>query len=154
MVLQAEPIIKAVNKILKKIKKGEKVKIISLSPSGKYFDNDMAEKFKKFDHLVIICGRYEGIDQRVNKIFKTLDISIGNYTLTGGELPAMVLIDTITRRIKGVLGNNDSIEENRISSSHVYTRPEILTYKGKKYSVPKVLLSGNHKKINEWREKR
>lgn len=154
MVMQALPVIKAIESALIKIKKVRgKVKILSLSPSGKMFENRTAEQFKKYDHIIIICGRYEGIDHRVNKIFKTTDISIGNYTLTGGELPAMVIIDAISRRIDGVLGNNASIEENRVSSSRVYTRPEALIYKGKKYSVPKVLLSGNHKKINDWREK-
>ena len=80
------------------------------------------------------------------------DVSIGPFVLTGGEIPAMILIDSISRQIEGVLGNFDSREEERVASSDVYTRPEILTYKGKKYKVPKVLLSGDHKKIEEWRE--
>jgi len=108
----------------------------------------------------LICGRYEGIDARVDKILKTEQISIGDYVLTGGELPAMVLVDCMSRQIPGVLGNFGSREEERISSSEVYTRPEILKYpfdntqdkKPKNYRVPKVLLSGNHKKIEEWRK--
>jgi tRNA (guanine37-N1)-methyltransferase len=101
----------------------------------------------------MICGRYEGIDARVDKILKTTKISIGDYVLTGGEVPAMVLIDCISRQVKGVLGNFDSREEERISSSEVYTRPEILKYKNKNYKVPTVLLSGNHENINKWKSK-
>ena len=80
-----------------------------------------------------------------------IDISVGPYVLTGGELPAMIMIDTITRRIPGVLGDHASVEENRIASPDVYTRPEVIEYKGKKYRVPKVLLSGHHAKMDEWR---
>ncbi len=138
--------------------------IIWLSPSGKQFDNKIAEKYAtKSNHLVIICGRYEGIDERVKKIIKTGpyfkntsvdEISVGPFILTGGELPAMIILDTVARRIPGVLGKIESVEENRISSSEVYTRPEILTYKGKKYRVPKVLLTGHHAKIIEWRSQK
>lgn len=152
MVLEAESVIKAVEKALKNSKKPS---IVWLSPSGKQFNTAYAEKAsKKYSDIIIICGRYEGIDERVRKVFKTDSLSIGPYVLTGGELPAMVILDTISRRIPGVLGKIESIEENRVSSSEVYTRPEILEYKGKKYRVPKVLLSGNHKKIEEWRAKR
>jgi tRNA (guanine37-N1)-methyltransferase len=108
---------------------------------------------KKYTDIIFICGRYEGIDARIDKIFKTENISIGDYVLTGGELPAMVLIDSISRQIKGVLGKFESLEEERISSSEVYTRPEVLKYKNKNYKVPKVLLSGNHKEIEEWKKK-
>jgi tRNA (guanine37-N1)-methyltransferase len=99
----------------------------------------------------MICGRYEGIDARVDKILKTKQISIGDYVLTGGEIPAMILVDSISRQIEGVLGNFDSREEERISSSEVYTRPEILVHNNKKHKVPAVLLSGDHKKIEEWK---
>ena len=154
MVIEAKPIIKAIEKALKNIKnKKAKIKIIFFSPSGKKFDTEYAKKSaKKYTDLVLVCGRYEGIDVRVKKVFKMEDISIGDYVLTGGELPAMVLIDCISRQIEGVLGNFDSREEERITSSLVYTRPEVLEYKGKKYKVPKVLLSGNHKKIEEWKK--
>ncbi len=101
----------------------------------------------------MISGRYEGIDARMQKILKAEPISIGDYVLTGGELPAMVLLDSVARQIPGVLGNFNSLEESRISSSEVYTRPPVLTYKGKKYAVPKVLLSGHHKKIDEWKSR-
>ena len=101
----------------------------------------------------MLCGRYEGIDARVAKILKAQELSIGDYVLTGGELPAMILIDCMSRQIPGVLGKFDSLEEERISSSEFYTRPEILEYKGKKYKVPPVLLSGDHKKIDEWKQR-
>lgn len=154
MVMRAEPILSAVAKALadKKSKKG-KVKIILFSPSGKKFETAYAKQAaKKYTDIILISGRYEGIDARVQKIFRAEEISIGDYVLTGGELPAMVLIDSISRQIRGVLGKYESLEEERISSSEVYTRPEVLKYKGKKYKVPKVLLSGNHKKIEEWRK--
>ncbi len=152
MVMQAEPVVKAIEKAVKKSKKG-KTKIIFLSPGGKQFDTNYAkEAVKKYTDIIIISGRYEGIDERVNKIFKTDKISVGNFVLTGGELPAMIIMDCVSRQIDGVLGNIASLEEERISSSEVYTRPEVLEYKGKKYKVPPVLLSGHHKKIEEWRQ--
>ena len=158
MVMRAEPMLKAIEKAISKIKikaKSHKLKIILFSPSGKKFDTIYAKNSaKKYTDIILISGRYEGIDARVQKIFKAEDISIGDYVLTGGELPAMVMIDSISRQIKGVLGKYESLEEERISSSEVYTRPEILKYKGKNYRVPKVLLSGNHKKIDEWRKSR
>lgn len=159
MVMQAAPIIRAIEKVglaigRKRSKQTAKpkVKILFLAPAGKQFATDVGKEMsKKFTDIVIVCGRYEGIDERVNKIFKTEKISVGPYVLTGGELPAMILVDCISRQIEGVLGNFSSREESRASSSHVYTRPEILVYNGKKYRVPKVLLSGDHKKIDEWR---
>jgi tRNA (guanine37-N1)-methyltransferase len=161
MVMQAEPMIKAIEEALKKINpstklragKTKKAKIIFLSPAGKQFDTDYAKTVsKKFTDIIIICGRYEGIDSRVKKIFKAEEISVGPFVLTGGELPAMIIADCVARQIEGVLGNFDSREEERVSSSEMYTRPEVLVYKGKKYKVPKVLLSGNHAKIDEWRK--
>lgn len=159
MVIQALPVVKAVEKALKKIKskKSSKVQIIWLSPGGKQFDTNYAKKTaKKYSDIIIVCGRYEGIDDRVKKIFKTEDISVGPFVLTGGELPAMVLIDCISRQVEGVLGNFGSLEETRVgaeTASHaVYTRPEVIKWKGKKYKVPKVLLSGDHKKIEEWKK--
>ncbi len=148
MVIEAESVIKAVAKAKGKSKSS---KIIWLSPSGEQFTNEKADKYKKIKDLIVICGRYEGIDERVRKVFKTESISVGPFVLTGGELPAMIIMDTVARRIPGVLGKIESVEENRVASSEVYTRPEVLVYKNKKYKVPKVLLSGNHKKIEEWR---
>lgn len=152
MVIEAMPVINAIKKAISN-KNIKKVKIVWFSPSGKQFDTQYAKEYsKKYSDIIFICGRYEGIDARVKKVFKVEEISIGPYILTGGELPAMILIDTISRQINGVLGDMKSLEENRISSSDVYTRPEIIEYKKKKYKVPKVLLSGNHKLIDEWRK--
>lgn len=153
MVIEALPVIKAIEKAIGNKNKKKKFKIIWFSPSGKQFDTIQAKNYsKKYTDLIMICGRYEGIDARVKKVFKVDEISIGPFVLTGGELPALVLIDTISRQIKGVLGDHSSLEETRTASSSVYTRPEILEYKGKKIKVPKVLLSGNHKLIEEWRK--
>lgn len=159
MVMAVDPIARAMKKIQQKIARRKtkgKVKIIITNPTGKELTNRYADKilYAKYTDIVIICGRYEGTDARVKKIFKAEDISIGNYVLTGGELPAMVMMDVMARRIPSVLGNIRSLEENRISSSETYTRPEIYEHDGKKYRVPKVLLSGNHKKIEEWKEGR
>ncbi len=152
MVMQALPVVKAIEQALKKTKK-EKTKILFLSPGGKQFDTSYAKATsKKYTDIVIIAGRYEGIDERVNTIFKTEKMSVGPFVLTGGELPAMIMMDSIARQVEGVLGNFSSREEERTASSAVYTRPETLIYKGKKYRVPKVLLSGNHQKIDEWRK--
>jgi tRNA (guanine37-N1)-methyltransferase len=152
MVLEPESILKAVTKAIGK-KKIEEVKIIFFEPEATQFDTAYAEKIsKKYKHIIMICGRYEGIDARVKKILKAEAVSIGPYILTGGELPAMIIMDTVMRRIPGVLGNDESVEERRVAGRDVYTRPEILEWRRKKYSVPKVLLSGNHKMINEWKE--
>lgn len=158
MVIQAEPIIKAIEFALKKINSSTKLRagktqIIFLSPHGKQFDTVYAKGVvKKYTDLIIICGRYEGVDSRVKKIFKTVEVSVGPFVLTGGELPAMVIMDCVARQIGGVLGNFASLEEERVASAEMYTRPETLTYKGKKYKVPSVLLSGNHREIEEWRQ--
>jgi len=151
MVIQAKPVIKAIARACGQKKS---VKIIFLLPGGKEFNNVTAKKFaRNYKDIVIVAGRYEGIDERVNKVFKTEKISIGPYTLTGGELPALIILDAVSRQIDGVLGNQDSPEENRVSSNAVYTRPEIFKYKRKNYKVPKVLLSGHHKNIEEWRKR-
>jgi tRNA (guanine37-N1)-methyltransferase len=155
MVIRAEPVLLAVEKAYKKIKDPKKAKVFFFSPSGSQFSSDVAEKVaKKYTDLILICGRYEGIDARVQKILKAEELSVGPYVLTGGELPAMVVLDSISRRVKGVLGNLESVEEYRVSSSEVYTRPESFEYKGKKYTVPEVLITGDHKRIEEWKGKR
>jgi tRNA (guanine37-N1)-methyltransferase len=149
MVIQAEPVIKAIAKA-----KGKKdARVIWLSPSGKQFDNTYAAKLaKKYKDVIIVCGRYEGIDARVKKAFKMEEVSIGPFVLTGGELPAMLIVDVVARQVPGILGNFDSLEEKRIASKDVYTRPETFVYKKKKFTVPKVLLTGDHKKIEEWKK--
>lgn len=161
MVMRAEPILKAVEKALKTVK-GKNFQIINFIPTAEKFTTDAAKKIsKKYTDIILICGRYEGIDARVDKILKTKKFSIGDYVVTGGELPAMILIDSISRQIPGVLGKYESLEEERVSSSEVYTRPEILKWpptsakakaRQRNYKVPKVLLSGNHKLIDEWKQ--
>lgn len=152
MVLEAESVLKAVAKALGR-KDRKEVKVLFFEPEGKQFDTAYADRVsKKYKHIVLICGRYEGVDARVKKILHAEPLSVGPYTLTGGELPAMVVLDVIARRLKGVLGNEESVEERRITSHDVYTRPEVLSWKGKKYRVPNVLLTGNHKAIEEWKK--
>lgn len=157
MVIQALPVIKAIERASAVIsRRGGKAKIIFFSPAGKQFTTEYAKKIAKkgktaITDIILVCGRYEGIDARVKKVFKMEEVSMGPYILTGGELPAMVYIDCVSRQIEGVLGNFNSLEETRVSSRDCYTRPEVFEYKGKKYRVPKVLLSGDHKKIEDWK---
>lgn len=151
MVLEAPSLLKAADKAVGKKKKK---KVLFLSPGGKQFTNADAKKLAAHKDILLISGRYEGIDARVKKILKAEEVSVGPYVLTGGELPAMAIMDATVRNIPGVLGNIDSVEEHRVSSSEVYTRPEVLEWKGKKYRVPKVLLSGNHQEIDAWKKKR
>lgn len=155
MVLQAEPILKAWDKAVgrkTKALKEKKVKTLIMSPRGKQFTNKLAKEYaKKYDHLVLISGRYEGIDARVRNILKAEEVSVGEYVLTGGELPALSIIDATARQIPGVLGEMDSLEDDKDYSGEAYTRPEVLEWKKKKYVVPKVLVEGNHKKIENYR---
>lgn len=147
MVMIADPIIRAWEKATKNTKKP---KTVIFSPSGKKLDTAYAKKTaKNFTDIILICGRYEGIDARVKKITRAEELSIGDYVLTGGEIPAMAVVDTVARQIEGVLGKIESLEESRVSSGEMYTRPEIYEHKGKKYKVPKVFLSGDHKKLEE-----
>lgn len=150
MVLRAEPVIKAVQKITK----GKKVKIIITSAGGKPLTNAYAKKLSKEKDIVIVCGRYEGIDIRAKKILKAEEVSIGPYILTGGEVPALAIIDAAARQIPGVLGKFESLEESRVASHDIYTRPEVLKVKGKNHRVPKVLLSGHRANIDLWKGKR
>lgn len=171
MVLAAEPLLKAVQAALKgKMNdlrgRSSGVEIFFFSPTGEQFDQAMAKRLAYSSRttrkavsqtnrkdIVLICGRYEGVDARVAKILKAKHISVGPYVLTGGELPAAIMIDAIARHIPGVLGKEESREDERVSSSEVYTRPEILKWKGKSHRVPDVLLSGNHALIEEWKLK-
>ena len=156
MVMTALPVVKAVAKSLAR-KKG-KVAIVWFQPGAKAFDNKEADKLTKFDEVVLVCGRYEGIDERAKKIMKTLGTlktySVGEAVLTGGEVPALAIVDAVTRRIPGVLGKDESVEERRIAAREVYTRPDTITWKGKKYVVPKILKTGHLAKINEWKTKK
>jgi len=157
MVMMVEPIFRAVKKL--KVK-SQKSKVILFSPKGKKFDQAMARRFSKLDNLIMICGRYEGVDERVAKYIADEEVSIGDYVLTGGEIPAMIVVDAVTRLIPGVIAKESLNEEsfsikkqkdlaNENYEYPQYTRPESFN----KWSVPKVLLSGDHKKIDEWRKR-
>lgn len=156
MVLRAEPFLKALQKAIGRKKN---YKIIYFSPRGKKFDTEYAKKIvqkntqREISDIILVAGRYEGIDSRIEEIFLGERLSIGDYVLTGGEIPAMALIDSISRQVPGVLGNFSSLEEKRFSAGKFYTRPEILKFNKKEYRVPKVLLSGNHQKIKVWKKK-
>ncbi|MEW6610939.1 MAG: tRNA (guanosine(37)-N1)-methyltransferase TrmD [Patescibacteria group bacterium] len=165
MVLQAPPLIKAVQHIRPHTRR-ERICTILFSAKGKPFNQRMAYQFsKKYDRFIMICGRYEGIDERVRIILKAKEISVGPYVLTDGEIPALTVISAVTRLLPGVI-TFESLEEEsfyrHLIHEHAqeelleyphYTRPEVITYKRKKYHVPKVLLSGNHAEVKKWREK-
>lgn len=145
MVLMIEPIFKALQKIQSK-------KVVLLDPRGEKFGQKKAREYSKLDQLTLICGRYEGVDERVREHLVDESISIGDYVLTGGEIPAMVVVDAVTRLIPGVLEKPDatkfeSFSDEKILEHPQYTRPE--NFKG--WKVPDVLLSGNHKEIKKWR---
>lgn len=161
MVMWVDPILNCVDAIKKKqearskkLEVKQKTLTVIFNAGGEKFTNTLAQKSAKgYTDIIFICGRYEGVDSRVKKILKAKEWSIGDYVLTGGELPAMVCIDAISRQIKGVLHDELSLEEKRMASHEIYARPEVYEYAGKKYRVPKVLLSGNHKLIDEYRAK-
>ncbi|MHB1162948.1 MAG: tRNA (guanine(37)-N(1))-methyltransferase [Minisyncoccota bacterium] len=158
MVMTALPVVRAVEKSLKtRAKAPRKQVIIWFSPSGKQFTNKDADALAKYDDVVLVCGRYEGIDERAKKMLKTVaavkEFAVGEAVYTGGEVPSLAIVDAVTRRLPGVLGKDASVEERRIASSAVYTRPETILYKEKNYKVPKVLQTGNHANIDKWREK-
>ena len=147
MVLQVQPIRDCITEIKKQ---NPKTKVIYLSPQGKKLDQDLVEKLTTYDSLTMLCGRYEGIDERVIENDIDYEVSIGDYVISGGELAAMVVIDAISRRLPNVLGNEDSLKDsftdNLLDYPH-YTRPEVVDG----HSVPEVLLSGNQAKIDAWR---
>ena len=157
MVMQALPVVKAVEKALKG-KKATKPVVVWFSPSAKQFTNKDADLLaKKYTDIVLVCGRYEGIDERAKKMLKTLatvkEYAVGEAVYTGGEVPSLAIVDAVSRRLPGVLGKETSVEERRIASSAVYTRPETISYKQKNFKVPKVLQTGHHANIDAWREK-
>ncbi|MBN1870320.1 MAG: tRNA (guanosine(37)-N1)-methyltransferase TrmD [Candidatus Omnitrophica bacterium] len=147
MVMMAQPIYDAVHKI----KVRRKAKVLLLCPTGMPLKQKIAKKYSKERNLILVCGHYEGVDDRLNDLVIDERLSIGDYVLTGGELPAMVLIDCMTRLLPGVLGAAESLSnesfENNLLDYPQYTRPA--NFRGK--SVPNVLLSGNHEAINKWR---
>lgn len=152
MVLKADVVADAV----KKIKKGKKSRVILFSLRGKKFNQTEAHRLAKYSQLIFICGRYEGVDERVAQYVADEEISMGDFVLAGGELPAAIVIEAVSRLIPGVLGKLESLEENK-GSYPVYTKPETMKLKTKNSKlktakVPEVLLSGNHKKIDAWRQ--
>jgi tRNA (guanine37-N1)-methyltransferase len=156
MVLKVEPIFKAVRKLKAKSSK-LKTKTIVFTPRGKKFTQKMAHQLSKLDQVIFICGRYEGVDERVATHIADMEVSMGDYDLMGGELPAMVAIESISRLVPGVLGKEALLKERITKSGGFieyaqYTRPEEFKPKGKKWKVPQVLLSGNHKNIEEWKK--
>ncbi len=153
MVLQAQPILRAWQTAVGRKRNKHKVKTLIMSPRGTTFTNKMAEDWlSEFEHLVLIAGRYEGIDSRVKDVLRAEEISLGHFILSGGELPALVILDTVARQIPGVLGTYESLEEYRDIGGVTYTRPRSISFRGETYKVPEVLLEGDHKKIDAWRE--
>lgn len=145
MVMMCEPIFKAIESV-----KTDNSKIFYMSPRGSVFCQNKAREMSKFEHIILLCGHYEGIDQRVIDYFNIEELSIGDYVLTGGELPAMVVADAVVRLIPGVISEDSTVEESfseNLLEYNQYTRPA--EFRG--LSVPEVLLSGNHKKIAEFR---
>lgn len=146
MLMRVQPIYDAVKSV-----QTEKSKIIMPSPSGKLFNGEIAKNLAKEEHLIFICGHYEGVDQRVSDIFKPQEISIGDYVLTGGELASMVIIDALARQIDGVI-TKESLDEESFDDGNLeypqYTRPQ--DFMG--YKVPDVLVSGNHQEVAKWRK--
>lgn len=149
LVMQPEPVYRAYKDLTKNMKK--KPRVVYLTPQGTTFHQEMAKEFAKEEELVFLCGHYEGIDERVLEEIVTDYVSIGDYVLTGGELPAMVMIDSISRLVPGVLHNDDSAGdesfENGLLEYPQYTRPPVFLDK----EVPEVLLSGHHENIRKWR---
>ena len=147
MVMQVKPI----RDCIKKIKEQEpETKVIYLSPQGEPLNQNLVEKLSSFESLTLLCGRYEGVDERIIKNDVDLEVSIGDYVISGGELAAMVLIDSVSRRLPNVLGNKDSLNDsfvNNLLDYQHYTRPESIDGD----IVPEVLLSGNQAKIDAWR---
>ncbi|MFA7385615.1 MAG: tRNA (guanosine(37)-N1)-methyltransferase TrmD [Candidatus Paceibacterota bacterium] len=155
MVMKIEPIYNAVKDLKKK-----KSKVVLFSPRGKKFTQKTANELSKMNQVILICGRYEGIDERVKKEIADMEISIGDYVLMGGEIPSMVVIEAVSRLIPGVIGKEQFLKERVDKNGGFieypqYTRPEVFSpKKGTNWKVPKVLLSGNHKKIEEWKKKK
>ena len=149
MVIKVEVIDQALNDLKKK-----NSKTILLTPQGKAFNQKKAKSLSKLEHIILICGHYEGVDERIRQNLVDEEISIGDYVLTGGEIPAMVVVDTVVRLMPGVVGKEESLEEESFSPPAngleypQYTRPA----EYKDWKVPEVLLSGNHKKISQWRK--
>lgn len=158
MVMMVEPIYKAISEIKENYLRDKKYKIVLTSAKGSKYTQAKAHEYSELEALLIICGHYEGVDERVAEYLIDEEISIGNYILTGGELPAMIVSDSVIRLLPGVLGNEESIIHESFSDGDNkeyphYTRPaEFTTEQGESWKVPDVLLSGNHAKIEQWRQ--
>lgn len=153
MVLKPQPIYQAVQDLKYGKEEKKPLKILITSAQGKIFTQKMAKSLANSQRIAIICGRYEGIDDRISRLLKAEEVSIGNFVVSGGELPAMIIVDAISRMIPGVLGKEESMVNDSFYSEHLdyphYTRPD--EFQGMK--VPGVLLSGNHAKIEKWRKR-
>lgn len=151
MLMQAQPVYDCVRAVMDRIEQGKKSRVIYVTPQGRVFNQQMAKEFAGEDDLIFLCGHYEGIDERVLEEVVTDYVSIGDYVLTGGELPAMVMIDAIARLVPGVLNNDESAMTDSFGNGLLeypqYSRPQVWRDK----EVPPVLLSGNHKLIEQWR---
>jgi tRNA (guanine37-N1)-methyltransferase len=151
MVMKPEPLFRAVEAVA--AERGPASAVVLMTPQGRRLTHEMAERLSRLDRIVVICGRYEGVDERVSQLLVTEEISIGDYVLTGGELPALVLLDAITRLVPGVVGDADSVAGESfvrgvLDHPH-YTRPAV--FRGQ--SVPDVLMSGHHGEIDRWRSR-
>ena len=147
MIMQVEPIYEAIESV-----RDGNSKVIYLSPKGELYNQKIANSLSEEDHLILLCGHYEGIDNRIVENYIDMEISIGDYVLTGGEIPAMVVIDSVTRLLPGALSSSESFEDeshfNGLLEYPQYTRPREF----KELEVPEILLSGDHEKINKWRK--
>jgi tRNA (guanine37-N1)-methyltransferase len=151
MVMKAEPLVKAVNAIARD--RGEPSAVVLLSPQGRRFTQAEAVRLSGLEHVVLLCGRYEGMDERVRELVATEELSIGDYVLSGGELPALVIVDAVSRVVPGVVGDAESVEGDSFSRGLLdyphYTRPA--EFAGR--TVPDVLLSGHHAEVRKWRKR-
>lgn len=151
MVLKAEPVFSAVEDLMAKTSEGSRPRIVLMCPQGESFTQRKAEELSKEEHLILICGHYEGYDERIREHLVTDELSIGDYVLTGGEIPAMTVIDSVVRLLPGVLGNETSAVTDSYSTGLLeyphYTRPQVF----RDWEVPEVLMSGHHSNIEAWR---
>lgn len=154
MVMTPEPLARAIEFALGDEERGEKTRVVYLSPQGVVYTQEIANELSQLEHLILLCGHYEGVDERICQLFVDMEISIGDFVLSGGEIPAMVVVDSIVRLLPGAIGNEDSYRHDSFYTGLLdyphYTRPR--EFRGLK--VPEVLLSGNHWEIARWRREK